>query len=155
MEVSQMLRALIQLADTSVTAIYHFVSKRLQFRTILKTSKSGLDTSHFIRLMCIASTDLIVAVPVNIYFIVRTTQNLSPWLPRDVFYEDWGHVNEVPAAAWLMSSQFIFGNILPRYAFPTIAFAFFALIGVTEEAVGEHLRLFQYIRRVTRFLPRK
>lgn len=142
-------------ADTVAIAIYHFVSKRLQFRTILKSSKSGLDTSHFVRLMCIASTDLIVAVPVNIYFIVRTAQNLSPWLPRHVFYEDWDHVVQIPAASWITSSQFILGNILPRYAFPIIAFAFFALIGVTEEAVGEYLRLFRYVRRLTGLLPKK
>lgn len=141
--------------DVTAIAIYHFVSKRLQFRTILKTSKSGLDTSHFVRLMCVASADLLVAVPLNIYLIVRTSRELRPWVPRDVFYADWNYVNFVPVDVWLMSSEWLLGGLLPRYVFPAVAFAFFALIGVTEEAIGEYLRLLRYIQRLTGLVPKK
>lgn len=99
--------------------------------------------------MCVASADLLIAVPLNIWLIVRTAEELLPWISRDLFYEDWHHVGQVPAAAWLLSNHWVVGGVLPRYLFPTVAFAFFALIGVTEESVGEYLRLFRYIRRLT------
>lgn len=131
-------------ADILGIAIYHFILKRLEFRTLLKTSNSGLDTGQFIRLLCLASADIAIAVPIDIYLIVRNGVDILPYSWSDVHY-DWSTPVRISAALWLSSSQFVVDVALWRYVLPMLAFILFVLIGMTEDSIGEYMRNAQRI----------
>jgi pheromone a factor receptor len=126
-------------ADILGIAIYHFVSKRLEFRTLLKSSNSGLDTGQFIRLLCLASADIAIAVPIDIYLIVRNGVNILPYSWSDVHYA-YSTPIFIPASLWLESSQFVIDVALWRYMLPMLGFVLFVLIGMTEDSTGEYMR---------------
>jgi pheromone a factor receptor len=129
------------LADNALgIAIYHFVVKRLEFRTLLKSSNSGLDTGQFIRLLCLASADIAIAVPLDIYLIVRNAAVIQPYSWHQIHY-NFAEIVSVPADAWLSASAFIVDITLWRYLLPALGFILFVLIGMTEDAIGEYTRL--------------
>lgn len=131
--------------------MYHFVRKRLQFRNLLKASRSGLDTGHFTRLMFIASADLAFAIPINIYVIARLMQQtLLPWHSWAEIHYDWAFVDLGPASAWMQTSQHVIDQVLPRYIAPVLAFLLFALIGATEDAMSDYVRLAKWLTGGTR-----
>ena len=122
-------------------AIYHFVSKRLEFRTLLKSSNSGLDTGQFIRLLCLASADIAIAVPLDIYLIISNSARLIPY-SWSVTHRDFNVIPAIPADIWLSDTQQTVVNIaLYRYVTPMLGFILFVLIGMTEEAIGEYTKL--------------
>jgi pheromone a factor receptor len=127
-------------ADLTGIAIYYFVSKRLEFRTLLRSSNSGLDTGQFIRLLCLASVDIAVAVPMDIYIITRNVANLLPYSWSEI-HHDWSTVLTVPASYWLTNPQLVIDVALWRYLLPMLGFALFVLIGMTEESIGEYTRV--------------
>jgi pheromone a factor receptor len=121
-------------------AIYHFVSKRLEFRTLLKSSNSGLDTGQFIRLLCLASADIAIAVPLDIYLIISNAAGLAPYSFSAV-HSNFGTIPAIPAAIWLADNQLTIDVALWRYVVPMLGFILFVLIGMTEEAIGEYSKL--------------
>jgi len=139
----------IALTDSLGIAIYYFVSKRLEFRTLLKSSNSGLDTGQFIRLLCLASSDIAIAVPIDIYLIVRNASALDPF-SWSAIHRDFGTVPRLPADTWLAVPELIIDVALWRYVVPMLGFILFLLIGMTEEAIGEYTR---FARRVWSALP--
>jgi pheromone a factor receptor len=121
-------------------AIYHFVSKRLEFRTLLKSSNSGLDTGQFIRLLCLASADIAIAVPLDIYLIIGNAAQLVPWSWASA-HHDFNIIPAIPADTWLSDSHLIIDVALWRYVVPMLGFILFVLIGMTEEAIGEYTKV--------------
>jgi pheromone a factor receptor len=135
------------ITDEAGIAIYYFVSKRLEFRSLLKTSNSGLDTGHFIRLLCLASMDIAVAVPLSIYLICINSVDLQPYNWTEV-HRDWSEILQVPSSVWMSDSRETIGMSLFRYIPSVLAFALFALIGMTEDSIGRYMKFGAKIRKL-------
>lgn len=121
-------------------AVYHFVSKRLEFRTLLKSSNSGLDTGQFIRLLCLASADIAIAVPLDIYLIISNAARVIPYSWSGI-HRDYNTIPALPADAWLTDLQVTINIALYRYVAAMLGFILFVLIGMTEEAIGEYTKV--------------
>lgn len=97
--------------------------------------------------MCIASADMAVGIPLDIYLIVRASEHVLLWSSWDDTHYLWSYVGQVRASEWMSEALFVVDFALPRYVAPVLAFLFFALIGVTEDAVTDYMRVASWIAR--------
>nr|ADO17672.1 Ste3 [Tremella mesenterica] len=136
-------------AGYGVTAGYAFLKRRLEFNAILKQSKSALDRSHYIRLIALSSTDLIISIPLTLYLLIlAATSPLEPWISWDNVHYGWSYVGLTPASTYLRTGANVAAFSLHRYLYPLLTFIFFLFFGVSDEAVNDYLRMFKTTRKL-------
>jgi pheromone a factor receptor len=127
--------------------VISFLSRRLQFNTLLRQSQSGLDTSQYIRLVCLGSLDLLVGLPLNIYFLVNQTRSLLPWLGWDEVHYGWHQILHISGAVMMRNDEIIVHRMLTKYTCPLLALIFFVFFGVSDDAISEYSRYLNTVRR--------
>lgn len=126
------LKLSVSLVIVLVIAIKAFLKRRLHFNTILQGQKSGLTTGHYLRLMALALSDLVITLPLAVYFLHGFLPKVKPWSSWGDVHENFGHVQVFPAASLKPGHQtHIF---LPRWLAPLSALLFFSFFGLSKEA---------------------
>jgi pheromone a factor receptor len=124
----------------SVIAIRFFLSRRLQFQSLLKSSHSGLDTSQYLRLICLAGTELVIALPLNLWVLAANASTLQPWTSWYEVHYNWSNVISIPASYITQAPSLAVSNAVPRYLVTVSSIVFFIFFGVSEDAIGEYTR---------------
>jgi hypothetical protein len=88
--------------------------------------------------------DIAVAVPLDIYLIIRNGADIVPYSWSEVHY-DFSTIIGIPGSVWLSAPQYVIDVALWRYILPVLGFVTFVLIGLTEDAVGEYMKLGQKV----------
>jgi pheromone a factor receptor len=113
-------------------AMKAFLERRLHFNTFLRGSRSGLTTSHYLRLMALALSDLIITLPLAAYFLHQGLREMRPWTSwRDV-HNNFGQMRLIRQAA--VPSGELTNMFLPRWLAPLSALLFFTFFGLSKEA---------------------
>jgi pheromone a factor receptor len=131
---------------TSVVAVSSFIRRRLQFSTFLKTNQSGLTTSRYLRLVALATSDLLISLPLAIFYLVEFTQHLSPWISFDWIHLDFHVVNAFDSTYMARNPDIATRLFLPRWLAPLSAIAFFAFFGLAEDALADYVSIYERIR---------
>lgn len=112
---------------------------------VLASSGSNLNTSRYVRMMAFCLVDMIVTIPITVGNLASELHD-TELLPYDswanVHYQ-WDTVVQIPATAFddpgLRSAFSRFD--LVRWSAPVAALIFFAIFGLTQDAVTEYRRL--------------
>ncbi|GFZ49116.1 hypothetical protein JCM24511_06866 [Saitozyma sp. JCM 24511] len=123
-----------------VIAIRFFLSRRLQFQSLLKSSHSGLDTSQYLRLICLAGTELVIALPLNLWVLAANVSTLQPWTSWYEVHYNWSNIISIPASYISQAPSLAVANAVPRYLVTSSSIVFFIFFGVSEDAMGEYIR---------------
>ena len=115
--------------------VWSFLQRRAQFSQFM-TSNSSLTMSRYLRLMALASVELLCATPLAIFQIALnvTSQPLEPWISWEETHYNFSRVRLIPAVIWKMDHWFVVGVQLSRWSPPLCAFIFFAFFGFAAEA---------------------
>lgn len=122
----------------TVIAIRAFLSRRLQFHTLLRGSQTGLTTSRYLRLIAVAMSDIIVYVPFACYDLSTFTKALVPWGSWSTVHSDFGYVGQWDSSYWAEYPTQQLSVFLLRWAAVLPAIAFFASFGLAEDALKEY-----------------
>ncbi|ODO03101.1 hypothetical protein I350_05946 [Cryptococcus amylolentus CBS 6273] len=136
-------------AGYGVIALRFFLRRRLQFQTVLRSS-SGLDSRHYLRLMALASVDIIIGLPTTLFTLVVNIQQRRPYPSWDWVHLDWSRVELYPASIILTSATETTAVTIPRWHAPLLSFVFFLFFGVSPDAMGEYAR---WVRWAAKKLP--
>jgi len=112
-----------------------FWIRRIQF-TQLMSSNSSMTMSRYLRLMLLATIDMMCTVPLGVYTIYLGNQGvqLAPWISWEDTHYDFSHVGRVPNALWRSDSSFRTSVEMTRWLPVLCALLFFALFGFAQEA---------------------
>ncbi|EMD35184.1 STE3-like pheromone receptor B mating type [Gelatoporia subvermispora B] len=130
---------MISLVYCSLT-LRAFYKRRKQCAEFIRTN-SNLTFNRYLRLMILASVEIICTIPLGAYTIwVNASQPLYKWRGLADIHFDFSRVGQYPAIIWQASpitvSSFNFNN----WIIVACALLFFALFGVAEEA-RKHYRM--------------
>lgn len=123
-----------------------FLARRLQFQSLLKSSQSGLDTSRYFRLMAMASSDLILGMPLNIAFLVLQVQDLREWTSWSDIHYGWSAVTAFDQGLFDLyygSPSRMAMSVLTQWLCPVLAILFFLFFGVGDDAIREYGQWYQ------------
>ncbi|QRV97742.1 STE3-type pheromone receptor [Ceratobasidium sp. AG-Ba] len=133
-----------------------FLKTRRQFSKVLSESGAGLSLSRFFRLMALAATDMVCALPLSLYFLIADplTAQYLPWVSWSVTHK---YINEVDVVTYEVmqaadqQSKVLIG--LNRWTIPGCSFLFFMYFGLSTEAVKQYKRIFWKIAAPFGFKP--
>ncbi|WVQ97782.1 hypothetical protein IAU59_004896 [Kwoniella sp. CBS 9459] len=130
-----------------IIAIKLFLSRRLQFQTILKSSRSGLDNRHYIRLLALASVDIIIGLPLTLFSLAKTIQQRMSYPSWAWVHANWSRVDIYQADMYMTSESAIVNLSLPRWFPALLTMIFFLFFGVSTEAIAEYCRWLRWLRQ--------
>jgi len=133
-------------------AIRWFLVRRLQFRTILASSSSGLSVSRYLRLIALAVTDVTIlivndVIGIAVSFIVLPVKHYPSF---SKVHHDFSLISQFPEeyVPPLTHSTLVF----TLYNAPLYSIVFFIFFGLGEEAVAEYTLLgaavFSFLKRL-------
>ncbi|ADV24257.1 Pheromone receptor STE3p, putative [Cryptococcus gattii WM276] len=140
-------------AGYGVVALRFFLYRRLQFHTVLRSSRGGLDSRHYLRLMALASVDIILGLPATLFTLIVNIRQRQSYPSWDWVHLDWSRIELYPASSVLPDAQKTIAIVLPRWLAPLLSIIFFLFFGVSIDAMGEYARWFRAIQAKTPFLP--
>ncbi|KAG2006185.1 pheromone receptor [Coprinopsis cinerea AmutBmut pab1-1] len=129
----------------SAIALRHFV-RRLTFAAHLNSSKSGLTTSRYMRLIAMAATQMIWAVTVTSYSLWFTSIAipLRPWTNWEDVHSDFGRVDQFLdffTPPHIKHSFYVLWWMVPISAFLFVAFFAFG-----KDAMDEYKKCFTWVK---------
>ncbi|KAK7680871.1 hypothetical protein QCA50_016181 [Cerrena zonata] len=119
-----------------ILSLLAFNKRRLQFNAFLSSSKSSLTLGRYFRLMALASTELLLSIPLStwIIYLNLTTTKLSPWVSFANTHYGFERVDQIPALLWRADRRMVVAVELGRWIDPVCALIFFAYFGFADEA---------------------
>lgn len=139
-KLSLLLRDLIvNFVHLLVLSIRAFYKIRRQFNSLMSTS-SSLNSSRYLRLMCLAGIDLSCDITLNLYFTISriVTTGLAPWRGWADTHSNFSRVESVPAIFWRSSLNGEVQIELTRWIPIICAILFFAFFGFADEAMKNY-----------------
>ncbi|GBE87045.1 Pheromone B alpha 3 receptor [Sparassis crispa] len=135
-----------------VLSLRAFAIRRAQFREFLTSNHSSLSFGRYFRLMALATTELLLTVPISSYLIYlnATTEPLEPWVSWSYVHYDFSRVEEMPAIIWRMNHEAVVALTIGQWLNPISAFIFFGYFGLASEARRHYKLAFCFISRCLR-----
>lgn len=129
-----------------------FIRRSAQFSELL-TSNSALTVNRYLRLMALATTELLCTTPFAAYsiYLNLTTQPLNPYRGWEDVHFHYSQVDQFPAVIWHLSRQTVISMELNRWLVVACAFIFFGFFGFAEEARRNYRALFIRIAKLLGF----
>ncbi|KAF7327402.1 Pheromone B alpha 1 receptor [Mycena kentingensis (nom. inval.)] len=134
-----------------VLSIRSFYASHAQFKELLSSSNSNLNFNRYIRLMALASLDLIFTIPLAIWVLYNNVAvtGLSPWISWDDTHSNFSRVVQVPGIIWRSDELTAASLETLRWLTVFCAFVFFGFFGFADEAMKNYkLAINSVARRV-------
>ncbi|KAH7924988.1 STE3-domain-containing protein [Leucogyrophana mollusca] len=144
--VPPMVVAVLTLAYAGM-ALLHFFRRRLTFAKHLQDSTSGLTSSRYFRLMCMAVVQMIwglLITSLNMWFTCRN--GLRPWISWQNVHDGFSQVAYFPTVL-IPRSTLIWTYVL-WWTVPISSAFFFAFFSFGQEAMKEYRTCMSWFRRV-------
>jgi pheromone a factor receptor len=129
-------------AGLSIKAFYH---SRAQFKELLMSSNNNnLNLNRYVRLMCLASTDVLCSVPLASYVLWTNTSvwGINKWISWEDTHSNFSRVGQVPGIIWRSNAFLVSGLESFRWLTVGCAFLFFAYFGFADEAIKNYRSAF-------------
>ncbi|KAJ7477959.1 pheromone B alpha 1 receptor, partial [Mycena galericulata] len=126
-----------------VLSIKSFYHSRAQFKEFL-SSNNNLNLNRYVRLMCLASTDLLLTIPLGIWVLwvnVRVV-GISPWISWDDTHSNFSRVEPIPGIFWRSDPYTAASLETTRWATVACAVLFFGYFGFADEAIKNYRSAF-------------
>jgi len=125
-------------------AIRWFLLRRLQFQSILTTSKSGLNVQRYVRLILLAlvHSALLIANDLVAIVMVYKYTPLSPYTSWDSVHANFSVPSQFPQDFYVGSQSPLMSALVFRtYAPAGYSIIFFIFFGLGEDAIGDYIRI--------------
>ena len=121
-------------------AVRLFLVRRLQFRTLLAASSSSLTISHYLRLIALAITDVIIlfANHITILVVSLLTAPVSKYPSWSDVHHDFSLVSQYPEVTGATDRGLHALQVFSLYIGPLYSIVFFVFFGLGEEAVSTY-----------------
>ncbi|OBZ74837.1 Pheromone B alpha 3 receptor [Grifola frondosa] len=118
-----------------ISTIRAFLKRRKQFNELM-ASNSNLTFNRYLRLMALASADMLFTVPLGIYSIVSNLKAnpIYVWRGLADIHFGFSRVEQMPSFVWRQSPAMVQAMNFDNWMIVACAFLFFALFGLAEEA---------------------
>jgi len=135
-------------ATYSILTIIAFHKNRSQFSALL-SANSNATPNRFIRLMLLASVEVLFTIPIALWNIAIDTKihPLFPWISWASVHADFSRVDQFPSLLWRANFTNEMGLELTRWAVVFCAFVFFAFFGFADEARKNYRFAYQSIAK--------
>lgn len=117
---------------------------------VLKSSQSGLELSHYFRLIGLATADIVFGLPISLYFFTFNVQFLVPWGSWSRVHYDWMRVSTFSEEQVLPYPAASVKHYLSRWLCPLLCFVFFLFCGVGDDAIKQYRN---WLRGAAKLLP--
>ena len=136
-------------ATYAVMTIIAFYKNNSQFNAVLSSNTSGNITSNrFLRLMCLASVEVLFNIPVAIYGIVLQCRfPIQPYISWENVHFEFSAVQEIPSVIWRSDRQTEINVEFQRWVIVFCAFVFFTFFGFADEARKNYRYAFQSVAK--------
>ncbi|KAJ6542964.1 pheromone A receptor-domain-containing protein [Mycena capillaripes] len=131
-----------------VLSIKSFYQSRSQFKELLSANKN-LNLNRYIRLMCLASTDLLCTIPLGIWVLWVNAKyiGLSPWISWADTHSNFSRVQQIPGIFWRSDVYTVASLETTRWVTVGAAFLFFAYFGFADEAIKNYRSAFYSVAK--------
>lgn len=120
--------------------IYKLYKRKREMDEILPAN-GLINRSRYLRLMALASIDVLGCIPLGAYVLVRNVmRGVKPWTNWDDMHRDYSSVQQYPSAYWKSVPDIVTRLEFYRWMLVVAAFIIFALFGFADEA-RQHYRL--------------
>ena len=127
--------------------IIAFYKNRSQFNALL-SGNGNITANRFIRLMCLASVEILFNIPIALYVIILQSRvPLNPYISWENVHYDFSHVQQIPSLIWRSTLQEQIAVEMPRWATVFCAFVFFSFFGFADEAKKNYRYAFQSVAK--------
>lgn len=124
-----------------------FARRRLQFKQLLSTN-NNLNTSRYLRLMCLAGVELLCGIPISSWFLALTVANgVEPWKGWEDTHSNFSRVVQYPSVLWRSDPQVVVAQELSRWSVVACAFIFFGFFGFADEARKNYRNAFSSVAK--------
>jgi pheromone a factor receptor len=131
----------------SVLSIRAFLERRKQFNELLSGS-NNLNSSRYLRLMILASMEILFTVPISAFFLhLNVAHGLRPWKGWADTHSNFSRVIEYPAIIWTNLPYLLTAFELYRWLLVFCAFLFFGFFGFADEARKNYRRAFDSVAK--------
>ncbi|KAF9232484.1 pheromone A receptor-domain-containing protein [Melanogaster broomeanus] len=139
----------------SALTLVAFYKRRLQFNELM-SSHTSLNTSRYLRLMLLATLEMLCTIPIGIYsmYIANVGVPLEPYISWANVHWGFSYVGLIPALEWATDPGFRISVEMTRWLFPACAFLFFALFGFAGEARKNYTALFLKVSSLLGYKPK-
>ncbi|KAJ7145534.1 pheromone A receptor-domain-containing protein [Mycena epipterygia] len=123
-----------------VLSIRAFYASRAESKEFLFSSDNNLNLNRYVRLMALASTDLLLTIPLSIYVLYINTSvvGLSPWISWADTHSNFSRVVLIPGIVWRSSELTVASLETTRWLTVACAFIFFGYFGFADEAMKNY-----------------
>ncbi|KAJ7628273.1 pheromone B alpha 1 receptor, partial [Mycena polygramma] len=124
-------------------SIRSFYRSRVQLKELL-SSNNNLNLNRYVRLMCLASTDLLFTIPLSIWvlWVNVSVVGLSPWVSWADTHSNFSRVVQVPGLFWRADVYTVASLETTRRATVACALLFFGYFGFADEAIKNYRHYF-------------
>ncbi|KAF7312806.1 Pheromone B alpha 1 receptor [Mycena kentingensis (nom. inval.)] len=125
-----------------ILSIRAFYKSHVQFREILSSSNTNLNLNRYLRLMALASLDLLFTIPLAVWVLYTNVAvtGLSPWISWADTHSNFSRVVQVPGIIWRSDPMSAASLETLRWLTVFAAFLFFGFFGFADEA-QKHYKL--------------
>ncbi|KAF7969418.1 hypothetical protein HWV62_6211 [Athelia sp. TMB] len=127
----------------SALTLRAFYKRRIQFAQII-SNNSTMTTNRYLRLVILASVEMICTIPISIYsiYIANVGIPLQPYISWANVHFDFSYIGQEPAVQWRSSRPLVVSVELTRWLFPICALLFFSLFGLASDARRHYANAF-------------
>lgn len=123
---------------TVVYAAYFFVVRRAQIKDLLKSSQSGLELAHCVRLILLSTIDIIYCLPMSISTFLNCMENRLVWDSWANVHAQWSRIVVFTDKQVLPNAKRTIDLFLPRWGLPLLSLSAFLLIGTGHDAIRQY-----------------
>ncbi|KAG7085965.1 hypothetical protein E1B28_003490 [Marasmius oreades] len=135
-----------------VSSVYSILNLKAfnQYRKRFKEHLSqvnGLNPNFYLRLMCLTGTDIVLTIPLSVWFAATNSVDFVPWISWEETHHNFSRIQFVPAPLWEFDSDQVMALESTRWSVVMCGFLFFGFFGFTTEARKAYRTLFSHIWR--------
>ena len=127
-------------------ALRHFMKRRISFSAHLQASSSPLTTSRYLRLITMASLQMVWSITVtsfSFWFTLKAVP-MRPWTTWSDVHSDWVRIDLYPAA---FTPEFVAKFFyIAWWPVPITTFMFVAFFSFGKDAMDEYRKCFLWLR---------
>jgi Pheromone A receptor len=131
---------------STAMVLYHFFKRKYQLAEIM-SSHENLHRSRYIRLMLLASSEMILIVPYSSYLMSYAFRKGVTKFSWSTLRHNYTHVPQFPAVEWQSDPVEHLVMEVDAWSQVYCAFIFFAFFGFSDEARGHYCRVYSTITR--------
>lgn len=130
-----------------VAAVHHFLKRRIEFASLLRSSNSAMTPSRYFRLLLFALSDIFfhtAATSTILFFDIRN--GILPYVSWEFVHFDFSRIGLFPTI--LIPSTLYQELLFAWWVPPAGSFLYFILFSFGQEAISDYVAVWKWIKKI-------